>query len=62
MPFTASSVWLDTPARYGRISRWLHWGMALLFAWQFIAAQYLGPDGDGGQCGTTGASVLSTYP
>ncbi|HRN64832.1 MAG TPA: esterase-like activity of phytase family protein [Alicycliphilus sp.] len=29
---------------------------------QFIAAQYLGPDGDGGQCGTTGASVLSTYP
>ena len=36
MPFTASSVWLDTPARYGRISRWLHWGMALLFAWQFI--------------------------
>lgn len=24
---------------------------------QFIAAQYLGPDGDGGQCGTTGASV-----
>ena len=29
---------------------------------QFIAAQYLGPDGDGGQCGTTGAGVLSTYP
>jgi len=25
---------------------------------QFIAAQYLGPDGDGGQCGTTGASVV----
>ena len=32
----ATSVWLDTPTRYGRISRWLHWGMALLFAWQFI--------------------------
>ncbi|WP_326540052.1 cytochrome b [Pseudorhodoferax sp.] len=30
------SVWLDSPDRYGRISRWLHWGMALLFAWQFI--------------------------
>ncbi|MFT3718568.1 cytochrome b [Pseudorhodoferax sp.] len=31
----SASVWLDTPGRYGRISRWLHWGMALLFAWQF---------------------------
>lgn len=31
-----SSVWRDSPDRYGRISRWLHWGMALLFAWQFI--------------------------
>lgn len=31
-----SSAWRDTPDRYGRISRWLHWGMALLFAWQFI--------------------------
>lgn len=30
------SVWRDSPTRYGRISRWLHWGMALLFAWQFI--------------------------
>lgn len=30
------SVWLDSPDRYGRISRWLHWGMALLFAWQFV--------------------------
>lgn len=31
-----TSSWLDSPTRYGRISRWLHWGMALLFAWQFI--------------------------
>lgn len=31
-----TSVWRDSPARYGRISRWLHWGMALLFAWQFV--------------------------
>ena len=30
-----SNVWRDTPQRYGRISRWLHWGMALLLAWQF---------------------------
>lgn len=32
----AASPWFDTPTRYGRISRWLHWGMALLFAWQFV--------------------------
>lgn len=25
----------DTPLRYGLVSRILHWGMALLFAWQF---------------------------
>lgn len=31
-----ASPWLDSPARYGRISRWLHWSMALLFAWQFL--------------------------
>jgi cytochrome b561 len=29
------SRWLDTPARYGLVSRALHWGMAALFAWQF---------------------------
>ncbi|MCX7567484.1 cytochrome b [Sulfitobacter sp. F26169L] len=28
----------DTPARYGPISKWLHWGMALLFAAQFVSA------------------------
>jgi cytochrome b561 len=27
--------WLDTPQRYGLVSRALHWGMAALFAWQF---------------------------
>lgn len=31
----AASVWLDTRGRFGRISRWMHWGMALLFLWQF---------------------------
>jgi cytochrome b561 len=30
-----SSPWLDTPRRYGLVSRMLHWGMAALFAWQF---------------------------
>lgn len=27
--------WLDTPARYGLVTRAIHWGMALLLAWQF---------------------------
>ena len=31
----AANPWLDSPRRYGRISRILHWSMALLFAWQF---------------------------
>ena len=30
-----SLPWRDTPDRYGLVSRFLHWGMALLFAWQF---------------------------
>ncbi|HWX50696.1 MAG TPA: cytochrome b [Roseomonas sp.] len=28
--------WRDTPSRYGLVSRTLHWGMALLFTWQFV--------------------------
>lgn len=28
--------WHDTPARYGLVSRLLHWGMAAIFAWQFL--------------------------
>ncbi len=31
----ASSWLLDRADRYGGLSRLLHWGMALLFAWQF---------------------------
>lgn len=41
------SVWRDSPQRYGRISRCLHWGMALLLAWQFagmLAKVSLGRD------------------
>ena len=30
-----ASPWRDTPARFGRLSRWLHWGMAALLGWQF---------------------------
>ncbi|MTH76731.1 cytochrome b [Paracoccus aestuariivivens] len=26
----------DTPDRYGRVTRFLHWGMAALLLWQFI--------------------------
>ena len=36
MASASVSPWFDSPLRYGRISRWLHWGMALLFAWQFV--------------------------
>lgn len=32
----ATSPWIDSPGRFGRISRWLHWSMALLFLWQFV--------------------------
>ena len=30
--------WRDQPDGYGAISRALHWGMAILFAWQFTSA------------------------
>ncbi|MDQ8023280.1 MAG: cytochrome b [Moraxellaceae bacterium] len=36
LPAPTSSPWLDSPERYGRISRWLHWGMAFLLLWQFV--------------------------
>lgn len=28
-------TWLDTDGKYGLVTRALHWGMALLFVWQF---------------------------
>lgn len=31
-----SSRWSDSPARYGLVTRLLHWGMAALFAFQFL--------------------------
>lgn len=41
-----SSNWLDTPQRYGIVTRWLHWLMAAAFAWQFTSAllHLLAPD------------------
>jgi len=38
MNCTDSCRWQDTPDRYGRVTRALHWGMAALFAWQFAGA------------------------
>ena len=32
------SRWRDGPAGYGFVSRWLHWIIAVLFAWQFTSA------------------------
>ncbi|RMX15358.1 cytochrome b [Vandammella animalimorsus] len=32
----AALPWRDSPLRFGRISRLLHWAMALLLAWQFV--------------------------
>lgn len=31
----ATNPWLDSPRRYGLVSRFLHWTMALLLGWQF---------------------------
>lgn len=28
-------IWMDSPERYGLVSRTLHWGMAYLLIWQF---------------------------
>ncbi len=32
---TLVNIWMDCPARYGLVSRVLHWGMAYLLIWQF---------------------------
>ena len=36
----------SAPTRYSRVSRYLHWGMALLFVWQFatVGARVLFPE------------------
>ncbi len=33
----ADNAWADSPDRYGRITRILHWIMAALLAWQFLS-------------------------
>ncbi|MCJ2020609.1 cytochrome b [Methylobacterium sp. E-065] len=38
--------WLDTPRRYGRVSRAFHWLMAALFSWQFAGALLYVATGD----------------
>lgn len=37
-PMPAASRLWDSPAGYGPVTRALHWGMAVLFAWQFSGA------------------------
>lgn len=34
-PAPMSSPWLDSPQRYGLVSRLLHWSMAAVLAWQY---------------------------
>lgn len=31
-----TNIWVDSPERYGLVSRLLHWGMAYLLIWQFV--------------------------
>ena len=59
------ALWLDTPERYGRVSRVFHWLMAALFAWQFAGALLFVSIGDtaltravGGSHFTLGFSLL----
>ncbi|GAB1578047.1 cytochrome b [Bordetella petrii] len=35
---STGTCWQDSPHGYGVVSRCLHWGMAVLFAWQFVGA------------------------
>ncbi|UFN50380.1 cytochrome b [Roseomonas sp. OT10] len=37
-PAPSPSALEDTPAAYGRVTRVLHWGMAVLLAWMFLTA------------------------
>ena len=48
--------WLDTPERYGRISRSFHWLMAVLFAWHFAGALLYVGTGDTALTRFVGAS------
>lgn len=48
--------WLDTPERYGRVSRAFHWLMAMLFAWQFAGALLYVGIGDTAVTRVVGAS------
>jgi cytochrome b561 len=51
--------WLDTPERYGRISRGFHWLMAALFAWQFTGALLYVGTGDNAVTRFVGGSHFS---
>ncbi|WP_264051598.1 cytochrome b [Methylobacterium flocculans] len=51
--------WLDTPQRYGRISRSFHWLMAALFGWQFAGALLFVSMGDNALTRFVGGSHLT---
>jgi cytochrome b561 len=51
--------WLDTPQRYGRISRGFHWLMAALFVWQFAGALLFVSIGDTALTKLVGGSHLT---
>ena len=51
--------WLDTPRRYGLISRAFHWLMAALFAWQFAGALLFLGIGDSALTRFVGGSHLA---
>lgn len=40
MAASLATPWRDNKLVYGRISRALHWGMAMLFAWQFAGVGF----------------------
>jgi cytochrome b561 len=33
---TNTPLWMDSPERYGLVSRILHWAMAYILLWQFV--------------------------
>jgi cytochrome b561 len=51
--------WLDTPQRYGLVSRGFHWLMAALFAWQFAGALLFVGIGDTALTRFVGGSHMS---
>jgi cytochrome b561 len=56
---SAGGGWLDTPHRYGRVTRVLHWAMAGLLFWQFAGALLYVTVGDSAATRFIGTSHFS---